>query len=158
MDATSKFTSACFFGYGFLYSIPRVLLFMAAGDIVSGTVIQSSSGLLLFSLADVLFKLFATITFRRVSFIPLLVVAASLWLTAYVLLAMVDQVNLRLASAFLIGGGNGLLNILGMFILARFADNVEAFSSAYQGGMNTATLPIALLYTGKYRRDLPSYC
>lgn len=127
---------------------------MAAGDIVSGTVIQSSVALMLFSLADVLFKFFAVVLFRKVPLLPpLLIIIGIIWFTAYLLLVAFDQVNLRLVSAFLVGAGNGLSNIMAMLLIAR-SNNAEAFSSAFQGGLNTATLVIALLYTGNVLENI----
>lgn len=145
----TRLTTACIFGYGFVHTIPRVLLWMAAEDIVSGTLIQSSLAITLFSLGDMFMRVIATFIFKKTSFLPLVILLGIVGLTAYLLLVAVDQVNLRLVGSFFAGAEIALTDVVLMFIIAR-CKHTEEYTSAYQVGVNTMTLFFAFLYTGKW--------
>lgn len=150
MVIETKFsTAACLFGYGFAKVLPRVIIWMTVQDVVSGTLIQSSLPMMLFSCGDILFRVFAALIFKKTSFLPIVVVLGIVHILAYILLISVDQVQLRLAGAFLVGGSTGLANVVIMFLMPCF-DKTEQSSSAFQVGANTMTLVFALLYTGEY--------
>lgn len=148
MSSKSRLISTCFFGYAIAHATPRVLLYIAAEDIVSGTLIQSSLALLLYSCGDIPFRVFAMLVFNRIPLPLLVMLLGVLCLIAYFMLIAVTQVKLRLAGAFFIGGENAISNVIIFNIMTRFR-KVEEISSAFQFGVNVMTLLSALLYTGK---------
>lgn len=148
MVSETRYTTACFFGYGLVHSIPRVLLWMAIEDIISGTLIQSSVPTMLFSLSEVLFRFLGTFMARKTSSSAMLVLIVIADVLAFILLVAVDQTYLRIAGAFFVGVKNGLSVVVVMFLVARFP-KVEESSSAFQVGANAVTLFFALVYTGK---------
>jgi len=148
MVSEARLIPACIFGYAIAHSTPRVLLFIAVEDIVSGTLTQSSFVLLLFSCGDTVVRMFALLMFKRIPLPLLMMLLGILYLTAYLLLVAVDQVKLRLAGAFFVGCETGLSNVIILNMIAKF-DKVEQSSSAYKVGISTMTLLSAMIYTGK---------
>ena len=148
METQTRLVTACFFGYSFVRTIPKVLLWMAVEDMVSGTLIQSSLPLFIYSCGDIIFRVSATVIFKKTSFLPLVIVLGFVTVLAYVLLVAVDQVNLRLAGAFFIGGECSLATVIIIFLMARFT-KIEEISSAFEVGINSVAVVCALLYTGK---------
>jgi len=60
----------------------------------------------------------------------------------------VDQVQLRLAGTFFMGTEIGLLEVIIMFLIARFNKVEESSLSAFLVGISAIILIFALYYTG----------
>jgi len=146
MKITSRLIPACFFSYSVAYAVPRVLLFMAAQDIVSGTLIQSSIALSLYSCGDIIFRVFTLLVFKRIPLPLLMMLLGILYLTAYLLLVAVDQSNcVLLVHSLLVVKLDCRMSSYSTWL----QNSTRQSSSAYNVGANTVTLLSAVIYTGK---------
>lgn len=144
----TKLKNVCIFCFGFAQSVTRIAIWMSTEDIVAGTLIPSSTVMILFAAGDLAIKSSAPFLIRNKSFLRAMILLGFLWLTSYLLMVAVDDVRLRLAGSFFAGTVTGLSNVV-IYLLMVYFQDVEKSATMCEVGMYISTMVFGLFYSGK---------